>query len=280
MIALATLVSIDESKIGGSDIYTILGLSSRTPAHLAMRLRGDPIPDDNLYGVMGHSAEPALIDWYRNRMRVNVLEPKRFENDWARATPDAEVQDPLTGEVWGLEVKFWDPTRRREFGSPMSDEVAIQVMVQCQWYMHFLGWPRMDVAISFGNREPELYHLDSLPDMQARLVHLGRAFFCMAHKHGPIAAHGRLEAPTKPRSEAAHPSALPSIDTMNKVRYLAKAARIEAAAGKRKKLAQAWALQHVGHQPGRIVTPDATVSVYRTSHGSLAVRATSRKAKL
>lgn len=277
MVPMRIVGEIDESKIGGSDIYTILGLSSfMRPAHLAMRLRGDRIPADGQYGVMGHRAEPALLDWYADRMGVKVAEAPRFLNEWARATPDGEVTDPLTDEKYGVEVKFWEPTRRREFGGPMSDEVAIQCMVQCQWYMAWLNWDRMDVAVSFGNREPELYHLASHAPMQRRLIQLARAFYRRAMADGPLKVHGRLEAQ---RRGEPHFLGLPSLETMGKVRYLAKATRIEAMAGRRKKLAQSWAISHVGNQPGRIVTPEATVTIYRTQYGSLAVRTTSREVR-
>lgn len=275
------MCEIDESKIGGSDVYTILGLSHRSPAHLAMRLRGDHIPDDGLYGVLGRAAEPNLLAWYADRTGVQLNpSPPRFANAWARATPDGEAICPETGARWGVEVKFWDLSRRHEFGSPMSDDVSIQVMVQCQWYMACFPWDRMDVAVSFGNREPELYHLTSRPDIQRRLIRLARTFYRRAHAEGPLAVHGKIAPPTQEDDQAPVKHGPPTIDTMNKVRYLAKAARIEAFAAKRKKLAQAWAIQHVGNRPGRIVTPDATVSIYRTHHGSLAVRATPRRKRL
>lgn len=223
----------------------------------------------------GKTAESWMREWYASRFGVEVNELEPLVGDWWRASPDAEAVDEF-GKGWGLEFKSWDPIRQREFGAEFTDQVPVQLTVQCQWYMFWCRWSRIDAVVAFANRDPRVYTIMADGAMQERLVRLARSFWRRARSTSPTLVPN-VQQPKPEARRLERDEVLPEYDTVAKVRYLAKARRVEKLGKQRAELAKAWAIDHVGHRPGAIRIPGTTVSVYETKNGALAVRVTERK---
>lgn len=272
------MTELDLSKLGGSDVVAILGLSNYSkPWEVAARIRGEKKDEQKAFNAgAGHLLEAHVAEWYADSRQIALTQLESQTGDWWRATPDAEATDGRSR--WGVEIKAWDQVRRREFGDPGTDQVPVQLTVQCQWYMHWLGWSRMDAVVSFGTRTPEVFHLDADRALGDRIVRLARAFYQRAMSSDPLL----IPAVQQPEPERTvfltEDQVLPSCDLIARVRYLEKAKRIEKLAKQRADLAKAWFLDAAGNRPATFHTPDAYVSVYESRYG-MSVRLTKKRRK-
>lgn len=145
------------SRIGGSDIAAIMGLSPwQSRWQLWHRKRGtiDDKPSSDLMEA-GHYVEPAAAAWYADH---HLAEGTWLRNtgtwvhrvrDWQLANPDRLIVDNPHSErhpVGVLEIKL-TPNNPGQWGRDGTDNPPPHYWAQVQWYMDVFGVGWADVAV-------------------------------------------------------------------------------------------------------------------------------------
>lgn len=145
------------SRIGGSDIAAIMGLSPWCSARqLWHRKRGtiDDKPSSDLMEA-GHYVEPAAASWYADHHLPEGLHLRNTGTwvhrcrDWQLANPDRLIVDNPHSErhpVGVLEIKF-TPNNPGQWGRDGTDNPPPHYWAQVQWYMDVFGVGWADVAV-------------------------------------------------------------------------------------------------------------------------------------
>lgn len=145
MIAVAKRPELDLSRIGGSDVAAIMGLSDySTPFDTWLRIVEGVRDDETSYQRAGKRMERAIGQWWAEERGLEVAwyeeslqHPSRA---WQRLTPDIRVVS-RPGEI--ADVKRARRALDRH-GHPGTDEIADYELVQLQTYLeglHSLGEP-------------------------------------------------------------------------------------------------------------------------------------------
>lgn len=250
----------------------MLALSSySTPAQVALRLRGvGRWEESSFIALTGLEAEPRFCQWYSNRFAVDVHKVDPVEGDWWRASPDGIASNGV-----GVEIKNWDPIRRREFGMPETDEVPVQLTLQCQWYMHWLGWERMHAIVGFGTREPVVYALESDRVLQERIVRFARTFYERALTENPF-EFPVIEQPEPVGTPLGPLDVIAPFSDIEQARLMVEAQKQAKKAKQALDTYKKWALDRLNYNKGTIDTPVAKVTVYPYKD-ALAVKVTEKK---
>lgn len=145
------------SRIGGSDIAAIMGLSPWcSPWQLWHRKRGsiDDKPSSDLMEA-GHYVEPAAASWYADHHLPegtwlrNTGTWTHRDRDWQLANPDRLIVDNPHSErhpVGVLEIKY-TPNNASQWGRDGTDNPPPHYWAQVQWYMDVFGVEWADVAV-------------------------------------------------------------------------------------------------------------------------------------
>ncbi len=163
----------DRTKyIGGSDIGAILGLSKfRTPLEVWQEKAGqDTVNLDSLPLRFGSYAEDFVAQEYaRSTGSLVVTHPEPFihkEHSFLQGHVDRfilESNTPLLthdgklNTLTLLECKTANPFAKDQWGEVGSDEVPMNYLVQCAWYMLLTGCARSDLAVLFSNADFRIY---------------------------------------------------------------------------------------------------------------------------
>lgn len=149
--------------IGASEAAQALGLSQWGTAYeLWLDKRGEGEerqPSDEM--SMGHLMEPVIAKLYETEHECLVIPVKETfvhpEHAWLMATPDYKVAHRAGAQSILLECKNINSFRRKEFGEEGTDEVPMDVLVQCLAQMAVLrplvGVERVDVGVLCGGAE-------------------------------------------------------------------------------------------------------------------------------
>lgn len=152
-------IELRKRGIGGSDLGVIVGESHRMTARELFHIkRGelDPSKVEDRTSMLGHAMEPALAQIYEEETgrKVQNTRATRFHRDlgeWALAHADRLV----VGRERGLEIKMRQSTQG--WGYSGTDDVAIDVRLQCQWYMEIYRRPLWDVIVLFHGVDYRIY---------------------------------------------------------------------------------------------------------------------------
>lgn len=151
-----------EGRIFSTDAAAALGVSKyRTPYQLWAEKIGlaprDEDEEEQPWQIIGAAVEPAIAGIYSQQTGLAVV-PHKFtlihgRHQWMGSHFDyiTETRDRL------VEIKFFDPRRRREFGEPGSADIPKDVLVQTIHEMVVSGIPLCDVAVLFGNQAFEVF---------------------------------------------------------------------------------------------------------------------------
>ena len=186
----------DRTKyIGGSDIGAILGLSKfRTPLEVWQEKTGQGTANlDSLPLRFGSYAEDFVAQEYaRSTGSLVVTHPEPFihkEHSFLQGHVDRfilESNTPLLthdGKLNALallECKTANPFAKDQWGEVGSDEVPMNYLVQCAWYMLLTGCARSDLAVLFSNADFRIYTI--YKDAELENILLGKAVqFWHAH---------------------------------------------------------------------------------------------------
>lgn len=149
-----------EGRIFSTDAAAAIGVSNyRTPYQLWAEKIGLVTHDeeDKPWQIIGSAVEPAIATLYTQRTGRGVdLFKVTLTHDahpWMGSHFDyiSKTNDRL------VEIKFFDPRRRAEFGDPGSADIPNDVLVQTIHEMVVSSIPLCDVAVLFGNQAFEVF---------------------------------------------------------------------------------------------------------------------------
>lgn len=147
-----------EGRIFSTDAAAALGVSKyRTPYQLWAEKIGLTRRDteEKPWQMIGAAVEPAIASLYQQQTGVEVVPFKETlihpRHPWMGSHFDFRAADRL------VEIKFFDPRRRAEFGEPGSAAIPNDVLVQTIHEMVVAGIPHCDVAVLFGNQDFEVF---------------------------------------------------------------------------------------------------------------------------
>ncbi len=190
-------------RLGGTDIAKIVGASAYGgPYDVFLSKAGQDTFQGNNATRAGKYFESGVAQWYSDQTgrQLHKLHPdldrglllvetgdewavQHVEHPFLAGTPDFLTDAPDLG----LEIKTaaeemlykTDADGIPYWGPDGTDEVPMDYMVQCQWYMGLTGRRRWDLAAFFfgPKREFRLYHLDFDQELFALLIEKGVAFW-------------------------------------------------------------------------------------------------------
>lgn len=148
-----------------SKVAAILGVSKwDSPRSMWHKMRNE-LPAEQQIDVQsrGHYLEPAVLAWWRDQHEVDPAtwrhQPLYVMDGWAAATPDGEAT--LDGEPVIVEAK--SARELEEWGTPGTDEIPAEYLIQCFWQMHVSGIHTCYVPIigAFLEFEEYVVHYDA-----------------------------------------------------------------------------------------------------------------------
>lgn len=164
--------AIRQQGISGSDIAPVLGLSTfKAPIDIWREKKGYACPhEENEDMQRGRILEPAIIQWYREATGLFVAYDGAKQRTWVstdhplvRATPDGIAyagEDAQSGATHPVEAKAPNLYQLDDWGTPGTDAIKPQYVLQCHWQMEATGLrTHVDVPVFFGDRF-ELYRVD------------------------------------------------------------------------------------------------------------------------
>lgn len=175
-------IEIRKTGIGGSDIAAVAGLHPyREPLDVYLDKTGGAPPfAGNDATWWGEQMEPVLLAWYSRRegARVDAIGEtfRCSERPWQLWTPDGQ----RTTERIIVECKApvsWMQWKR--WGRAGTEQVPVEVLCQCLWYLDCSGADRCDVVALIGGT-PKVFPIKRDEDAQANLFHIGERFW---HEH-------------------------------------------------------------------------------------------------
>jgi putative phage-type endonuclease len=181
--------------IGGSDIGAILGLSKfRTPLEVWQEKTGQGTANiDSLPLRFGSYAEDFVAQEYaRSTGSLVVTHPEPFihkEHSFLQGHVDRfilERNTPLLARDGKLntstilECKTANPFAKDQWGEVGSDEVPMNYLVQCAWYMLLTGCTRSDLAVLFSNADFRIYTIYKDTELENILLEHALQFW---HQH-------------------------------------------------------------------------------------------------
>lgn len=159
-------------KMTASKVAAILGVSKwDSPRSMWHKMRND-LPPETQTAVQsrGHYLEPAILAWWQDQHVDELLVVRRqpvYElEDWAAATPDAEAT--FRDQRMAL-VEAKSARELEQWGTPGTDEIPAEYLVQCYWQMHVSGIHRCYVPVIGAFLDFSEYVVDYDPVIGAEL---------------------------------------------------------------------------------------------------------------
>ena len=172
-----------KSRIGGTDIAVILGLSPwKTPYQLWLEktssVATQATNEAMRYGIM---MEPVIRDWYINETGILIQVPNspvvHAEFDYCVASVDGIAFDRV------LEIKT--SKSDRDWGEPGSDEIPVYYRTQVEWYLAICNRQIADVVVLFPGRMPLIYRVEADKELQSMLFDAAHDFWRRVQENDP-----------------------------------------------------------------------------------------------
>lgn len=187
---------IRRSGIGGSDIAAILGLSPWSgPMDVWLEKIGQAAPLVETERMRwGHLLEdPVAKEYARKKGRKvrnapTTLDPitnlrarvvrHSADKPWRMANVDRLTSDPRDAGVRrGLECKTADRFAAADFGEEDTDQVPVNYLLQCMWYMAVTGYDLWDLAVLIGGNTHRVYTITRDNELVERLFNAADEFW-------------------------------------------------------------------------------------------------------
>lgn len=261
-------LAIRRTKITGSDVAAILGLSPYSSAYnVALEKKGKlPPKEDSTPMRLGRRAEPQILDEFCLCTGFKVSPNKKIfasaEHEWASATPDAIFDD----ESAGAELKLVGFRTAHLWGESGTADVPVTHFLQCLWYMGVMGLPKWYLVGQLGT-SIQTHPIDRDDTILASVVTACKEFYdrYVIGDETPEPGAGDLEIVGKlfPRSEEGELLESPEIRVL--VEAHAKA-RIDLAAAKADKEGTQAKLEAILGSKSRIKGSDFSISWTNNKH--------------
>lgn len=166
--------------ITGTDAPAIVGVGFRTPCDVWVAKKHPELvaADDSAVERMywGNVIEPVIAARYAETRGVEIEKPGLMihgQLKWLGGSPDYLVKSRPVG----LECKNVSSWARNEWGSPGTDEIPMQYLIQCVHYMMLTGLEEWEVAALFDGNTMRVYHVFADVDLQGMLLEAEDRFF-------------------------------------------------------------------------------------------------------
>jgi putative phage-type endonuclease len=182
--------SLDRTKyIGGSDIGAILGLSKfRTPLEVWMEKTGKENKTlDSLPLRFGSFAEEFVANEYARTTGFELEHDQSLYIHPTNTFMSAHIDRFVLGNLKDakcshlptriLECKTANPFTSGNWGEAGSDEVPMNYLCQCIWYMAITGINKCDLAVLFGNSDFRIYEITRDLDLEKMIVQKAASFW-------------------------------------------------------------------------------------------------------
>jgi putative phage-type endonuclease len=178
--------------LGGSDIGAILGLSQyRTPLQVWQEKVGQESPKaDSMPLRFGSFAEAFIASEYARQTGQAVVEhPEPFihpEHPFLAGHIDRFVMDEpdalfhsegVLATKTLLECKTASHYVKNQWGEAGTDEVPLNYLVQCAWYLLLTGCERADLAVFFSSTDFRIYTIHKDLELESTLLEKALAFW-------------------------------------------------------------------------------------------------------
>ncbi len=171
--------------IGGSDIGAILGLSSfRSPVDVWFEKTGKEVkPVDSLPLRFGSFVEEFVANEYikatgfclRHDESIHIHPTYSFMGAHIDRFIHADGLKQAPTKI--LECKTANPYSRGQWGETGSDQVPMQYLAQCVWYMAITGIHQTDLAVLFGNTDFRIYHIERDLELESLVLEKAHHFW-------------------------------------------------------------------------------------------------------
>jgi putative phage-type endonuclease len=179
--------------LGGTDLAAIVGLSPwKRPIEIyegKINPGGFPELDKELL-FWGSALEPLIRERYAIRFDVDVTAPKDIAALFPRSKPWKDQTIVIGEEPWmlgtpdGLMPQFlcgWEckcsGRKSDEWGTPGTDQVPEQYLIQVMWYMAVTGYKAWNIAVLFAGNSLQSYRVERDDGLVKALIEAGRAFW-------------------------------------------------------------------------------------------------------
>jgi len=169
--------TVDRTQsIGGSDVGAILGLSKfRSPLEVWMEKTGKEVATkDSLQLRFGSFAESFIADEYARTTGYQLLHDESAHIHPQYSYFSAHVDRFVFGEsklpIKILECKTANAYAKSEWGEVGSDEVPMNYLCQCAWYLAITGIEQADLAVLFGNSDFRIYAIERDKDLEELII--------------------------------------------------------------------------------------------------------------
>lgn len=165
-----------ESVIGGTDLAALCGFSRYcSPIDIWRDKRGLSLPRlENQHMTWGKKLEAIIADHYSQNEEVALHSPEAAGTPCLR-NPDlpawhgGSADRFVIEERRGLEIKTAF-VGSQNWGIPGTDEIPIEYLIQCVWYMHVFDCERWDLAVLIGGHDYRKYELSRNLDLEQILI--------------------------------------------------------------------------------------------------------------
>jgi putative phage-type endonuclease len=175
--------------VGGSDIAAILGLSRyKSAVEVYQEKRGELGASESSERMYwGVALEDLIAREYARRHQTRVWNRPTFRHaryEFAVANIDRAVHtvgwaawDKQDGGKTGLECKTADKANALEWGEEGSDQIPVEYLLQCQWYLFVCEAERWDVALLLGGNDYREYRIARDDDLIGDLIEAAGSFW-------------------------------------------------------------------------------------------------------
>ena len=183
----------DRTKyLGGSDIGAILGLSPyKTALDVWLEKTGKHVNHiDNLPIRFGTFAESFVASEYARAMGTTLLEYSKAISHPDHSYLQGHIDRFITSDSSELfkadgtctashllECKTANPFTQSQWGEAGSDEVPMNYLAQCHWYLCMTQLERCDLAVLFGNSEFRIYQITRDTELESTLLEAALSFW-------------------------------------------------------------------------------------------------------
>jgi putative phage-type endonuclease len=164
--------------IGGPDAAAIVGLSPFNSAFDVWQRKVGLLPElEDLPVVMrvGTALEQLVCDLYAERTGYvvgkcnTIIDP---EQPWRGGSVDRFVyyENEPDKPIGILETKVASGWKRNDYGDENTDDIPINYLIQCAWYMSLTGLPWADLAVLFLPHTLCLFHVERNIKLEDALI--------------------------------------------------------------------------------------------------------------
>lgn len=162
----------DLRLVGGSDSAAVAGLHPRkTPLDVWRRIVEGYDVEQTRAMRRGVLLEPVIRQMYVDETGAQLQGPITIKAGHRRASLDDRTEEKV------VEFKSANIRQAQHWGDIYTDEVPVEYLVQCQWYMHHARKHVADLVVLLGGDELRTYTLGADAELQGMLVEAAERFW-------------------------------------------------------------------------------------------------------